>query len=274
MTDDLLALLSRVRVFDLELPRHPRMPVHPSHRPGYHYHLYRRHADNYAPERDGPRTSASGMMVMMEHTGTHIDAHSHQADSLALCGGIAVDHVVETPLGFTRGGVEEIAPIVRRGVLLDLAALRGVDEIPAGELIGAASLARCAEAQGTPVEKGDVLLVRIGNARNWGDEARFLASAGMARDASLWAAERGVFAVGADNMAWDLIGHRDADVGLLPGHLELLARRGIYIVENLNLDELSRERIHTFTFVCLPLKFQGATGSPVRPIALVTRPGS
>ena len=114
-----------------------------------------------------------------------------------------------------------------------------------------------------------MLLVRLGNARNWGDETKFLASAGMARDASLWAAGKGVAAVGADNMAWDPMGHRDPDVGLLPGHLELLARRGIYIIENLNLDDLSRERVYEFLFVCLPLKFRGATGSPVRPIAIV-----
>jgi len=206
---------------------------------------------------------------MMEHTGTHIDAHSHQADSLTLCGGIHVDQTIETSVGFTRGGVEEISPIFTRGVLLDIAARRGVDEVPSGELIHAAELEAGATDQHCQIQKGDVLLVRIGNARNWGDEVKFLASAGMARDASLWAAERGVLAVGADNMAWDVIGHRDPDVGLLPGHLELLARRGIYIIENLNLDELSRERIYTFVFVCLPLKFQGATGSPVRPIALV-----
>ena len=117
MADDLISLVSRARVFDLELPRHPKMPIHPAHRPGYQYSLHRRHADNYAPERDGPRTSASGILVMMEHTGTHIDAHSHQADSLTLCGGIRVDHFIETSTGFTRGGVEEIPPIVCRGVL-------------------------------------------------------------------------------------------------------------------------------------------------------------
>jgi kynurenine formamidase len=154
-------------------------------------------------------------------------------------------------------------------VLLDIAAYRDVAEVPAGELVRAAELEACAAAQHCHLHKGNVLLVRLGNARNWGDEAKFLASAGMARDASLWAAECGVMAVGADNMAWDVIGHRDPDVGLLPGHLELLARRGIYIIENLNLDELSREQLYAFTFVCLPLKFQGATGSPVRPIAMV-----
>jgi kynurenine formamidase len=270
VTAELIELGTQARVFDLELPRFAGMPVHPSHKPGYIYHLHRRHADQYAPEREGPRTSAAGMLTMAEHTGTHIDAQSHQADALMLCGGLAVTPDIETPLGFSQGGVEEIPPLVARGVLLDVAAQRKVDELPSGELVFAAELAACAVAQNTEVRKGDVLLVRVGNARNWGDESRFLASAGMARDASLWAAERGVVAAGADNMAWDAVGHRDPEVGSLPGHLELLARRGIYIIENLNLDELSREQIYEFLFVCLPLKLNGATGSPVKPIAMIS----
>jgi kynurenine formamidase len=55
----------------------------------------------------------------------------------------------------------------------------------------------------------------------------------------------------------------------LPGHLILLVHHGIYIIENLNLEELSRDRRYEFTFIALPLKIQGATGSPVRPIAVV-----
>ncbi|MBI3734405.1 MAG: cyclase family protein [Chloroflexi bacterium] len=266
---DLLAFAARARVFDLEQPRFAGMPLHPSHLPGYIYHLYRRHEDTYRPERDGPRSSSSGMLTMMEHSGTHLDAPSHQADNLMLCGGVPVSPAIETPMGFTRRGVEEIAPIAARGVLFDVAAYRGVEEIPLHETISAAELQACAARQGVAIESGNVALVRLGNARNWNDEARYLASAGMARDASLWLVERGVIAVGADNMAWDAIGVWDAQAGCyLPGHLELLARRGITIMENLALDELSRERIYEFLFVCAPLKFKGATGSPVRPVAL------
>ena len=88
--------------------------------------------------------------------------------------------------------------------------------------------------------------------------------------ASRWLADRGVIAVGADNMAWDVPGLRDPELGcLLPGHLILLARRGVYIIENLALEELAAAGHHEFEFVCLPLKLVGATGSPVRPVALV-----
>jgi kynurenine formamidase len=91
----------------------------------------------------------------------------------------------------------------------------------------------------------------------------------MATSASYWLADRRVLAVGADNMAWDVPGMRDPELGcLMPGHLILLARRGIYIIENLRLDELAVARGYHFDFVCTPLKFVGATGSPVRPLAI------
>ena len=71
-------------------------------------------------------------------------------------------------------------------------------------------------------------------------------------------------------MAWDVIGVPDPELGCtLPGHLLLLAQRGIYILENLRLGELAATRAYRFIFVCMPLKFVGATGSPVRPVALV-----
>jgi kynurenine formamidase len=54
----------------------------------------------------------------------------------------------------------------------------------------------------------------------------------------------------------------------LPGHVLLLVRAGIPIIENLNLEELAAAGVHEFGFVCLPLKMRGATGSPVRPIAI------
>jgi kynurenine formamidase len=93
----------------------------------------------------------------------------------------------------------------------------------------------------------------------------------MDAGASYWVADRGVVAVGVDNSGWDVPGLKDPELGcMLPGHLILLARRGVYIIENLNLEELAAAGRHRFDFVCTPLKLVGATGSPVRPLALVS----
>ena len=257
-----------LRVFDLEQPRTDRMPIHPSHHPGYSYVLHRRHQDSYG--QDGPRTGASGMIVCMEHTGTHIDALCHQAADLTLHGGIEVTAAVQGSRGFTQHSVEHVPPIVAPGVLLDMAAYQGVEALPEGYAVSAAELRACCERQGVTIQPGDVALVYTGNEQAWDNEERYLAGPGMAGDASRWLAAQGVLAVGADNMAWDVLGLQDAELGCtLPGHVIFLVQHGIYIIENLRLSELAASHAYRFTFICTPLKFVGATGSPVRPIALV-----
>jgi kynurenine formamidase len=268
MTVSLAERLHRARVYDLEQPRFHGMPIHPAHRPGYFYALQRRHRDNYQPQRYGPRTSASGTLVMMEHSGTHIDALCHQASDLMLYGNVPVE-ATESPAGFKQLGVESIPPLLARGVLLDITGWKGKERLPLKYAISGEELTACAAAQGTAVMAGDVLLVRTGYGSLWNDEGVYLQAAGVAKSGSLWAAERGVVAVGADNMAWDVPDERDPETGAtLFGHLYLLAQKGIYIIENLNLEELARDHCYDFAFVGIPLKFTGATGSPLRPLAL------
>jgi kynurenine formamidase len=260
--------LRAAKVYDLEQPRFAGMPIHPSHRPGYFYALHRRHRDNYRPETDGPRSSASGVLTMMEHTGTHLDALCHQACDLTLYGGLPANET-ETSAGFRRLGVETVPPLLGRGVLLDVAGWAGRDRLPPLYSVSGDELAACAAAQGVAVEPGDVLLVRTGYAPLWRDEKAYLDAAGVAKSGTLWAADRGVAAVGADNMAWDVPCERDPDTGAtLFAHAYLLPKKGVYIIENLNLEELARDRRHAFAFVGIPLKLQGATGSPLRPLAL------
>jgi kynurenine formamidase len=204
----------------------------------------------------------------MEHSGTHIDALCHQACGVKLFGGLATDSV-ESPTGFTRLGVETVPPLLGRGVLLDVAGWKGA-VLPPKYSISADDLRGCAEAQGSPVNRGDVLLVRTGYAALWRNEPGYLDAAGVGKSGTLWAAEQGVVAVGADNMAWDAPEDRDPETGAtLFAHVYLLPQKGIFILENLNLEELARDRCYAFAFVGIPLKLVGATGSPLRPLALV-----
>jgi kynurenine formamidase len=268
MTTPLIDLLQTAKVYDLEQPRFAGMPVHPAHKPGSFYALHRRHQDSYRPARYGPRTGASGTLVMMEHSGTHIDALCHQACDLKLYGGIHVGEV-ESAAGFKKLGIETAPPLLRRGILLDVAGWKGQAALPEKYSIPAEELAGCAKAQGTEVRPGDVLLVRTGSGIFWNKEDVYLRAAGVSKSGSLWATERGVVAVGADNMAWDAPDDRDPETGAtLFGHLYLLPQKGIYIMENLNLEELARDRCYTFAFIGIPLKLTGATGSPFRPLAL------
>ena len=247
--------LAGARVYDLEQPRYAGAPVWPAHEPGVLLKLHRRHEAGLGEAR----TSASALLVMAEHSGTHIDALCHQAENLQMHGGVPVDASVQTPEGFTQLGTDTIAPLLARGVLLDCA--------DAGHAVTAEDLERAAE--GLEIHPGDVILVRTGTGALWADREAFLAAGGIDASGSRWCAEREPLAVGADNMAWDVPGEDDPELGSLPGHLLLLVRAGVYIVEALNLEALARDRVREFAFVCLPLKLRGGTGSPVRPLALV-----
>ena len=263
MSTGIAATLGSARVFDLEQMRYAGAPSHPAHAPGFNYFLHRHHARG-APEA---RTSASGLVVMPEHSGTHIDALAHQAENLTLHGGVHVDSGVQTSVGFRVHGVETMAPLVGRGVLLDVA---GAQRLPFAHSITRQELESAAAHARVEVREGDVVLVRTGFGALWSEPDEYLRAAGVSAAGTRWLVERKVKAVGADNMAWDLIEGVDPELGVsLPGHVLLLVRAGIPIIENLNLEELAAANVHEFGFVCLPLKMRGATGSPVRPIAIV-----
>jgi kynurenine formamidase len=160
-----------------------------------------------------------------------------------------------------------MAPLVGRGVMLDVAG----DEkmLPPEYSISAGDLEEAATRAQIEIRAGDVVLVRTGCGALWADPAAYVRGPGVSAAGSTWLIERKVRAVGADNLAWDLIGPTDPELNVtLPGHILLLVRAGIPIIENLFLEELAAAAVHEFVFVCLPLKMRGATGSPVRPIAI------
>ena len=203
---------------------------------------------------------------MPEHSGTHIDALAHQAENLMLHGGVHVDSGVQTSVGFRVLGIDTMAPLVARGVLLDVA---GPKRLPPEHSITPEELEKAAGDAGVDVREGDVVLVRTGYGALWAEPDAYLKGAGVSAAGSSWMIDRKVMAVGADNMAWDVIGPTDPELGVtLPGHVLLLVRAGIPIIENLNLEELASAGVREFAFICLPLKMRGATGSPVRPIAI------
>jgi len=256
----LLESIEKARVFDLEQLRYAGAPSHPAHAPGFNYFLHRHHARG-APEA---RTGASGIIVTPEHSGTHIDALAHQAENLTLHGGVHVDDGVQTSAGFRKLGIETMAPLVARGVLIDVAGDKLLDPEYA---ITPADLEKAARAE---VREGDVVLIRTGYGSLWSRPDEYLQAAGISAGGSRWLVEHRVRAAGADNMAFDVMSSTpDPELKVtLPGHVLLLVRAGIPIIENLNLEELAAAHVNEFLFVCLPLKMRGATGSPVRPIAI------
>jgi len=260
-----LDALAGCRTFELEHPRYVGAPMFPAHWPGFVYTLHRHHEQ--LGER--VRTSASGTITMQEHSGTHIDALCHQAVEMEMFGGVRVTPDIQTPRGFTEIGAETIAPIFRRGVLLDIARARGVDALESDYLVTPDDLELAEKTHGVTVGEGDCVLIRTGNARRYGDPEQYLAGPGVGAAAGRWLATRKPYLCGADNIAFDVTDTVDPKLGSLPCHVVLIYEAGIYIVENLQLEELAASGEHEFLFVCLPLKLEGVTGSPVRPVALV-----
>jgi kynurenine formamidase len=261
---DLLDALGAATLVDLEQPRFAGQPGLAQHGAGLTFALHRRHEPGLAR-----RTSSSGLLVCSDHAGTHIDALSHQAVDCEMHGQVAVTPEIQTPAGFTRHGAEQIPPMLRRGVLLDVAS--AVGPLAPRATVGVRELEAAAEAFDGDIPAGSVVLVRTGFGAFWDDDPeRYLEAPGLDLDASRWIAARKPFAVGIDNARWDELDVLDETVGYRsPGHALFLVEDGVYIIENLALEALSAAGATEFLFVCLPLKLQGATGSPVRPVAVL-----
>ncbi len=272
-TDPLLqALTGPLRTYDLGRPLTVGMPQSPNH-PAFWHTLPRRHGDMV---RSDGGSAANDMISMGTHVGTHIDALAHVSHDGRLFGGA---DAAEAGVGgkYVELGVHTIAPMIRRGVLLDVPAALGTPEGCApGYEITPADLTAAEERQGTPVRSGDVVLIRSGWGRHFTDPDRtvYIGGAtgvpGVGEDGAVWLAERGAHAVGADTIAFECL-HPGAGHSVLPAHRVLLVENGIYIVEAMALEELAADGVHEFMFVLSPLPIVGATGSPVRPLAVVTR---
>ena len=206
---------------------------------------------------------------MTTHVGTHIDSLAHITKGDTLYNGFDANETV-TDWGLDRLGIEQVPPLVTRGVLLDVAGLDGGPHLGAGRVVTPDELQRAEAAAGTSIEAGDIALIRTGWSRYFGiDNARYLeGEPGIDVPAARWLTGRGVVAIGADNMAVEVMPNPDRGLAL-PVHQHTLVEAGVYLIENLILDELARDGVKSFCFILLATKFRGATGCPVRPIAMV-----
>jgi kynurenine formamidase len=154
-----------------------------------------------------------------------------------------------------------------RGILLDLPGHQGVDWLEPGHAITSAELDACADAQGTEVRAGDILLVRTGWLDSFasGDAAEF-AQPGLGVDAASFVDDHEIAAVGADNTAIECIPFDDNV--FLAVHIELLVKRGVTLMEHLKLSELAADGCHEFFLSVGALPVTGAAGSPINPVAI------
>jgi kynurenine formamidase len=206
---------------------------------------------------------------MTMHVGTHIDALGHFSIGDRLYNGLNADEIV-TDWGLDKLGIEHAPPMIARGVLLDVAGLDGGQHLNPGRAVAPDELKRAADAAGIAIQAGDIVLIRTGWGRYFGtDNARYLdGEPGIDVPAARWLTQQDVVAIGCDNMAVEVMPNPDRSL-MMPVHQHVLAEAGVYLIENLALDELARDRVGNFCFILLATKYKGATGCPVRPVALI-----
>jgi kynurenine formamidase len=200
--------------------------------------------------------------------GTQFDGFSHQTIGNSLYNCFKVDEV-STRTGFTKLGVENVGAIMTRGVLIDIAVIKGLDMLGDSYEVTVADLQQALQRQSVTLQPGDAVLIHTGWGRLWNrDNARYnKTNPGLGVAAAEWLARQDPILVGADNGPINVTPSPDPQLSN-PVHQIMLVINGIHLLENLKLDELAASRAYEFAFVIQPLKIQGGTGSTVAPIAV------
>ena len=175
-----------------------------------------------------------------------------------------------TAYGLTKLGVENVGVFFTRGVLIDMAAYKGVERMSVGDAISDKDIQGAFKKEGLEIAEGDIVLIRTGHGQLWmkDNEGYSKGEPGIDISAARWLAEKKVTLVGADTWALEVNPSSDKEHPVGSCHIHLLMRNGIYILENLDLEQLAAEKVHEFAFIFAPLKLKGATGSPGNPIAV------
>lgn len=200
--------------------------------------------------------------------GTQFDGFTHQGivDSFYNC--FKLDQVAARN-GFTKLGVEKVGAVMTRGVLLDVAALKGVEMLGDSYEITVQDLQDALKRQNLTLQAGDAIIINTGWGKLWGREnARYMKTdPGIGVAAAEWLVKQNPVLIGSDN--WSVEVNPNPDPALSsPVHQILLVVNGVHLLESMKLDELAAKRVYEFAFIVQPLKLKGATGSTVAPIAV------
>ncbi len=205
---------------------------------------------------------------------TQWDGLGHTGYDGKFYNGVPVESV-NTTAGSTVISIHQIAAkgVVGRGVLLDIAALKGVDRLNAGYSIEPAELEAAEAKQGVEVRPGDILLIRTGWIRHFlvdkAPAAFWHGEPGIGLACAEWLHAREVAAICSDNGALEVIDPAHPD---LPLHRVLIRDMGMTLGEIFDLEALAQDcaadNVWEFLFMAPPLKVIGGVGTPITPLAI------
>src|SRR5262245_27572949 len=170
--------------------------------------------------------------------------------------------------GHKKLGIENVGVFFTRGVLVDVAGFKGVQSMKIGEVITVADLEGALQKQNVEVREGDVVLFRTGHGQLWmkNNEVFGRGEPGIGMAAGEWLLKKKIVLVGSDTWATEVVPPEDPDRPF-EVHQLLLTRHGVYNLENLDLEELARERVYEFAFIFAQLRMKGATESLGHPMS-------
>ena len=178
---------------------------------------------------------------------------------------------MDTPSGLQRLGIEHIKPIVTRGVLVDIAEYKDVARLPNSYEVTVDDVLGALARQGMSADdlrSGDAVFFRYGWSSLWTQPAAYNHNPpGIGVEVARWVAERQLTMIGSDSWCSEVVPNPDPALAF-PVHQELMMKTGVLNLENLRFDELVADDVDEFLFIVAPIQFKGATGSPVRPIAI------
>jgi kynurenine formamidase len=201
--------------------------------------------------------------------GTHMDGLNHLHIDGRMYNGHCLTDVAE-PWGTSRLGADALPQIVTRGLLLDVAAARGVDGLEKGDVITPDDADAALSARGLTVDPGDAVLFHTGWGRQWGVDDRGYADGEPGPGLALvdWLVERRVSVTGCDTWSYGPVPAEDPDEPFVVPQT-LNAKHGVVVLENLHLAALADSRVGEFMFVVSHARLRGATGAWVAPLAIV-----
>lgn len=217
--------------------------------------------------------AADMMFFSGQHGSPNIDALGHISDNMKLFGG-ADAAASEGPTGLLTLGIEVYPKerFINHAVLLDVARFKSVDALAPGQEITAGDLEATAKAEGVDIQPGDSVLIRTGYGKFFeADRAKYAGfRPGPGEAAARWLASRKIFLAGDDQMSFEVVPEKGT---IFPCHRILIADYGIYIVENLNLEELARtlaeSKVYEFALILNPPRIRGATGAAANAFAII-----
>ncbi|HVH29717.1 MAG TPA: cyclase family protein [Vicinamibacterales bacterium] len=256
-------LIRTGQVFELGQVLSASMPLQPTRQ--FEVHTKR---TTMNPESNRRGSNEEIVIAEIGQVGTQFDGFSHQTIGNSMYNCFKVDEVA-TRTGFSKLGIEQVGALMTRGVLVDVAALKGVETLPDTYEITPADLQEALGRQSLTLQPGDAVIVNTGWGRLWGkDNARYMrTNPGLGVAAAEWLARQDPMLVGMDTAPVNVTPSPDKALSN-PTHQIMLVINGIHLLENMRLDELSSARVYEFALILQPLKIQGATGSTVAPIAV------